>query len=46
MGKLRSRLNEVLGYQGLRILEELAGTPVVTTRREERLEMQEVGREV
>lgn len=30
MEKLRSRSNDVLGYQGLRIHEELAGTPVVT----------------
>lgn len=46
MRKLLSRSNEVLGYLGLRIHKELAGTPVVTTRREERLKMQEEQREV
>lgn len=45
MGNLRSSTQEVLGHQGFIIHEKLAGTPVVTTRREERLIMQEGKRE-
>lgn len=41
LGNLRSSTQEVLGHQGFIIHEKLAGTPVVTTRREERLTMQE-----
>lgn len=46
LGNLRSGTQEeVLGHQGFIIHEKLAGTPVVTTRREERLIMQEGKRE-
>ena len=46
MGNLRSSTKaEVLGHQGFIIHKKLAGTPVVTTRREERLITQEGKRE-
>lgn len=45
LGNLWSSTQEVLGHQGFIIHEKLAGTPVVTTRREERLILQEGKRE-